>query len=256
MDPSLDPSLGQSYTSKSQQARVITETWVRANLYCLDCNEDRIAGTRPGRPVVDFRCQNCARHYQLKSQRRPFRNRVLDAAWDPMASAVRAGRAPNFLFLHYNPRDWMVETFFGVPGHFMTLSAIEKRPPLASTARRAGWVGCNILLNRLPSDAKVYLLRDREEIPPDEVRSRWRRFAFVRDASHESRGWTVDVLARVRGLNQKMFTLADIYRSEDDLASLHPRNRNVRAKIRQQLQLLRDQGIIKFLGRGNYLLRD
>jgi type II restriction enzyme len=150
----------------------------------------------------------------------------------------------------------MVETFFGVPGHFVTLSSIEKRPPLAPTARRAGWVGCNILLNRLPSDAKIYLLRDREEIPPAEVRERWRRFEFLRDASHESRGWTADVLARVRRLNQKMFTLDDVYRFEDNLASLHPRNRHVRAKIRQQLQLLRDQGIIKFLGRGNYLLVD
>ncbi len=248
--------MGQSYRSKSQQARVVTEAWVRDNLYCLGCNEDRIAGTRPGRSVVDFRCQNCTRHYQLKSQRRPFRNRVLDAAWDPMASSVRAGRAPNFLFLHYNPRDWMVEAFFGVPGHFMTLSAIEKRPPLASTARRAGWIGCNILLNRLPSDAKVYLLRDREEIPSAEVRERWQRFAFLRDFSHESRGWTADVLAYVGRLNQKRFTLDDVYRFEDDLASLHPRNRHVRAKIRQQLQLLRDQGIIRFLGRGNYLLRD
>ncbi len=248
--------MGQSYQSKSQQARVITEAWVRNNLYCLDCNEDRIAGTRPGRSVVDFRCQNCARHYQLKSQGRPFRNRVLDAAWDPMASAVRAGRAPNFLFLHYNPRDWMVETFFGVPGHFVTLSALEKRPPLASTARRAGWVGCNILLNRLPSDAKVYFVRDRKEIPTAEVRERWRRFAFLRDASHESRGWTADVLACVRRLNRKIFTLDDVYRFENDLGSLHPRNRHVKAKIRQQLQVLRAQGIIKFLGRGNYLLVD
>lgn len=99
-------------------------------------------------------------------------------------------------------------------------------------------------------------MRDREEIPPDEVRSRWRRFAFLRDASHESRGWTADVLACVRRLNQEMFTLDDVYASEDDLASLHPRNRHVRAKIRQQLQLLRDQGIIKFLGRGNYFLVD
>ncbi len=256
MDPSLDPSLGQSYRSKSQQARVVTEAWVRDNLYCLDCNEDRIAETRPGRSVVDFRCQSCARHYQLKSQRRPFRNRVLDAAWDPMASAVRAGRAPNFLFLHYNPRDWMVETFFGVPGHFVTLSAIEKRPPLASTARRAGWVGCNILLNRLPSDAKVYLMRDREEIPPHEVRERWRRFAFLRDASHESRGWTADVLAYVRRLKQKMFTLGDMYRFEDELSKLHLDNRHIKAKIRQQLQALRDRGVIKFLGGGNYLTVD
>ncbi len=133
---------------------------------------------------------------------------------------------------------------------------VRGRPPLGSKACRAGWVGCNILLDRLPSDAKVYLLLDREETPPAEVRARWRRFEFLQDGSHESRGWTADVLACEGRLNQKMFTLEDVYGFEDDLASLHPRNRHVRAKIRQQLQVLRDQGIIKFLGRGNYLLED
>lgn len=173
-----------------------------------------------------------------------------------MASAVKAGRAPNFLFLHYDPRDWMVESFFGVPGHFMTLSAIERRRPLPSTARRAGWIGCNILLGRLPSDAKVYLVRDREEISPREVRKRWRRFEFLKAITHESRGWTADVLACVRRLDQRMFSLEDIYRFEDELSKLHPRNRHVKAKVRQQLQVLRDRGIVKFLGGGNYVTLD
>lgn len=48
------------------------------------------------------------------------------------------------------------------------------------------------------------------------------------------------------------FTLADVYRYEDELARLHPRNRHVRDKIRQQLQVLRDLGIVEFLGGGRY----
>jgi type II restriction enzyme len=33
---------------------------------------------------------------------------------------------------------------------------------------------------------------------------------------------------------------------------LHPENRHVRDKLRQQLQVLRDLGLIEFLGRGRY----
>jgi type II restriction enzyme len=33
---------------------------------------------------------------------------------------------------------------------------------------------------------------------------------------------------------------------------LHPQNRNIEAKIRQQLQMLRDHGLIEFLGNGRY----
>ncbi len=171
-----------------------------------------------------------------------------------MASAVKAGRAPDLLLLHYDPGDWMVESLFGVPGHFLTLSAIEKRRPLPPTAQRAGWVGCNILFSRLPEDAKVFLVRDREEVPQEEVRAKWRRFDFLKRATHDSRGWTADVLACVRTLNQKMFTLDEVYRFEDELARQHPRNRHVKPKIRQQLQVLRDHSIVKFLGQGNYLL--
>ncbi|MCC7268444.1 MAG: hypothetical protein IT546_14060, partial [Caulobacteraceae bacterium] len=50
--------------------------------------------------------------------------------------------------------------------------------------------------------------------------------------------------------------LADVYAFEDRLARLYPGNRNVRPKIRQQLQVLRDQGYLDFVGRGLYRLRD
>jgi type II restriction enzyme len=61
-----------------------------------------------------------------------------------------------------------------------------------------------------------------------------------------------DVLACVRELRQETFTLADAYSSEDRLARLHPQNRNIRPKIRQQLQVLRDHGVLEFLGHGRY----
>jgi type II restriction enzyme len=56
----------------------------------------------------------------------------------------------------------------------------------------------------------------------------------------------------VRGIGQREFTLAQVYAHEAALARLHPQNRNIRPKIRQQLQILRDLGLIEFLGRGTY----
>ena len=44
------------------------------------------------------------------------------------------------------------------------------------------------------------------------------------------------------------------YALEDNLSRLHPANRHVRDKIRQQLQILRDLGLLEFLG-GGYRLR-
>jgi type II restriction enzyme len=39
---------------------------------------------------------------------------------------------------------------------------------------------------------------------------------------------------------------------EGELAAKHPENHNIRAKIRQQLQVFRDLGFIEFLGSGEY----
>jgi type II restriction enzyme len=51
------------------------------------------------------------------------------------------------------------------------------------------------------------------------------------------------------------FSLSDVYNFESKLAELHRKNHNVKAKIRQQLQFLRDKKLIEFLGDGNYRKR-
>jgi type II restriction enzyme len=65
----------------------------------------------------------------------------------------------------------------------------------------------------------------------------------------------VDVLNAIRRLGKPRFSLEDLYDLEPELQSAHPHNRNVRPKIRQQLQVLRDLSLIEFTGRGTYRLR-
>ena len=77
---------------------------------------------------------------------------------------------------------------------------------------------------------------------------------FLREQSVHSRGWLADVLACVRRLDET-FTLSDVYASESQLTELHPKNKHIRPKIRQQLQVLRDHCIVEFLGRGTYSVR-
>ena len=50
----------------------------------------------------------------------------------------------------------------------------------------------------------------------------------------------------------KEFKLKDIYKYEKYFRELHPTNNNIQAKVRQQLQILRDNKIIKFKERGIY----
>lgn len=66
------------------------------------------------------------------------------------------------------------------------------------------------------------------------------------------RGWILDVLNCVNKIKSETFTLQEIYSYADFLKEKHFENKNIEAKIRQQLQFLRNKGFIEFLGRGKY----
>jgi len=65
-------------------------------------------------------------------------------------------------------------------------------------------------------------------------------------------GWRLDTFSVVSKIPANIFKLEQVYACKQDLQELHPENRNVEAKIRQQLQELRDLGLIEFLGGGVY----
>ncbi|MDR3209998.1 MAG: hypothetical protein LBT36_05190 [Oscillospiraceae bacterium] len=64
--------------------------------------------------------------------------------------------------------------------------------------------------------------------------------------------WLSDVLDCINELPNLTFTLNDMYLYERRLQETHPENYNVKAKIRQQLQFLRDDNKLIFLGNGVY----
>jgi type II restriction enzyme len=179
----------------------------------------------------------------------------VDAGYKQMCRAIREDRTPNLLVLHYDFRAWQVSNLVLIPRFAFSYAAIEKRPPLRASARRAGWVGCNILLNRIPADARVALIEDGEPADRAQVRRRYKHVKPLAAMDPHERGWTLDALNALRSLRKRSFTLAEAYSLEDELGRLHPANRHIRDKIRQQLQILRDAGLLDFLGRGEYRLR-
>lgn len=64
--------------------------------------------------------------------------------------------------------------------------------------------------------------------------------------------WEKDVFGCLLKLDSDVFNLREVYYFEKNLSRLHPKNRNVKAKIRQQLQYLRDIGLIEFTKPGIY----
>jgi type II restriction enzyme len=234
---------------------VLTEEWGSRELYCPSCDSDRLSSSRANTPAIDFECPRCSQLFQLKSQKNWNPRKLVDAGYDAMIRSIRAGRVPNLLVLQYSS-DWFVRNLLLIPGVFFAESAIEKRKALAVGARRAGWVGCNILLSQIAADGKIAMVSDGSPVAKQKVRTEFSRTRKLAEVPPAVRGWTLDVLSVVRRLGKNHFTLGDIYDFEAELQTAHPLNRNVRPKIRQQLQVLRNLGLLEFATRGTYRIRE
>lgn len=244
-----------AYTSGSQSARVWTETWVRSRAYCPHCGHAKIEPFPNNSPLADFFCAACNEEFELKSQKGRFGKKVSDGAFKTKCERLAASNNPNLFLMNYDLKALRVVNLLIVPKHFFVRDIIEERKPLAPTARRAGWIGSNILLSRVPESGKIHIVKDGVVRPKDDVLAEWQRTLFLRDESLNARGWLLDVMRCVESLGKQDFTLDEMYRFERRLSELYPGNQNVKPKIRQQLQYLRDRGFIEFVSRGNYRLR-
>lgn len=240
------------YESGSQRARFWTEEWAGRELYCLNCGAERLRQLPNNTPVGDLACDVCAEQYELKSQAKKIGERVPDGAYRTMIERLGAGNNPSLMLLSYDLARQAVTNVAVVPKHFFVPEIIEERPPLKATARRAGWVGCNILLGKVPEAGRIYVVRNGAVLPKDAVLETWSKTAFLQGMKLESRGWLLDVLKCVEAIGLAEFELSDVYAFEARLQQLYPGNQHVREKMRQQLQVLRDRGFIEFLGRGRY----
>jgi type II restriction enzyme len=245
--------LASKYQAGPQIARVLSEDWCSRELYCPACDSDRLSGSKPNNPAVDFQCAKCQQLFQLKSLRNWNPRKVVDAGYEAMLRAIRADRTPNLLLLQYSS-TWLIQNLLLVPRMFFSESIIEKRNPLGPDARRAGWIGCNILVGEIPADGKIVMISAGVPIRKETVRNEFSRVRQLAELPPSFRGWTLDVLRAIRRLGKGNFSLQEIYEFESELKTLHPKNENVRPKIRQQLQVLRDLGLIRFSGNGHYLL--
>jgi type II restriction enzyme len=166
-------------------------------------------------------------------------------------SRIESGSVPTLMLLERNEK-WQIQGLTAIHHMFLRPDVIERRKPLSPGARRAGWVGCNIRLDLMAPDAQIQVVHLRELLSQELVRDRFRKFGRLKSIPVSSRGWATLTLRIVRSLNRSEFTLREFYEKERLFAASYPGNNNIRAKMRQQLQVLRDLGFLQFCGGGAY----
>ena len=255
MEHSLKNKNINKYKSFSQKIRILTEGWVGDQIYCPNCGSIKIDKYKNNKPVADFYCKKCLEDFELKSKKGKFGKIIPAGAYSKMIERINSSTKPNFFFMGYL-ESLTVNDFFVIPKHFFISEIIERRKPLKDTARRAGWVGSNILFSKIPKAGHIFYIENGVEISKVKVLEKWKKTVFLKKIKKaETRGWILDIMNCIDYLNKKEFSLQDIYNFESDLKIIHPENKHIKDKIRQQLQLLRDKGYLNFIGRGRYQLK-
>jgi type II restriction enzyme len=251
MDLSLNTNLAVGYKSASQIARRLTEHWVLHQAYCPVCGAAHLDEFENNRPVADFHCVSCTAEFELKSKSGELNHTVPDGAYSTMIERIESRNNPHFFFLNYT-KDWTVKDFLLVPNYFFTAEMIFKRKPLPETAKRAGWVGCDINIGQVPNRGRIFIIQNAQVLPKASVTHQMKQSDFIKGKSIASRGWLLDTMRCIDRIKKPHFKLDELYQFEAELRLKYPNNQHIKDKIRQQLQLLRDQGLIEFVARGVY----
>jgi len=244
----FDTHLKSLYKKETQQIRAMSENWVYHHMYCPNCGNDFLMRSVNNSPVMDFQCKKCDETYELKSTNDEFDKKILGGAYSKMIQQIRTNMRPNLLLLQYD-ETYKVNKMIIVPKFFIIPDIIEKRSPLSQNARRPGWVGCYILYNNIPNQGKLPIISDGKMIDRANVIADYQKLQKLRIKSLSARGWLIDTLRCINMIDSESdaFTLKEIYNYSDILKKKYPNNNNIEAKIRQQLQFLRDRGFVEFI---------
>ncbi|HIG94424.1 MAG: Type II site-specific deoxyribonuclease [archaeon GW2011_AR13] len=241
----------QNYKRSSQITRVLTEDWFNREMYCPCCLNEKVKNFPNNQKGSDFFCEKCKNEFQLKASKKEFKNKIIDGDYKTMINIISTNNSPNFFLMNYQNNDWVVKNLILIPKFFINTSMIERKNISYPKGRTNGWVGCNFLLKRLPNEGRINLIQNEKIIDKFKVNAIWKKMFFMNSKRPEFKGWTSDVLKCIEELDYN-FELKDIYKYENYLRELHPNNHNIQAKIRQQLQILRDNKILNFTGEGKY----
>lgn len=247
----FDTNLAQCYHSSAQKARVLTEAWLKNNMYCPSCGNESFSKFENNSPVADVYCSNCLEEYELKSKiGQTMGNSISDGAYHTMLERIHSSTNPNFFFLSYCKREFKVQELILIPKHFFTADIIIPRKK--GLKNRPNYIMCSIDTKTLPESAKIQIISQQKPIEKSIIIKQWKQHLFIRQYSTEHKGWLFAIMQCLDRIPSQDFSLKDVYFFETELSKLFPNNHNIKAKIRQQLQILRNQGIIEFSRRGYY----
>ena len=83
----FNANLAEGDHSNSQKIRVMSESWVNDNVYCVECG-NKLTHFENNRPVGDFYCAKCKEEFELKCNKSKLGAKIIDGAYGTMIRKI------------------------------------------------------------------------------------------------------------------------------------------------------------------------
>ena len=238
----------KNVNAQKQVIKVLTETWTANNIFCPVC-WSALDNHKTDKPINDLFCIDCSNDFELKASKWKFTKKLAAGSYQKAIDSIEA--KPMHLFVLKYSDDFTITNFLVIPKYFFTKQVIIKRPNALKS--RPNYFMSDIDFSSIPESWKIHYINNWTYKTRTEILKEWQRVRFLDKEKQESKWWIFDIMKCIEKLEKDEFVLQEIYAFESDLKILHPENKNIKAKIRQQLQFLRDKWYLEFLEkRGNY----
>ena len=231
---------------------MLTEFWTANNIFCPIC-WSALVQHKIDKPVNDLFCRDCKADFELKSSKGNLWKTIPWWAYDIMMKEM--ANNPMHLFILKYAKDYTIKNFLVVPKYFFIPEIIQKRN--TSKVKQKNWkirlwTWWNILFDKIPESWKIHYISNWTYKTRTEILKEWEKVKFLEKEKSSSKGWIFDIMICIEKLNKREFTLQDIYAFENELKLKHPKNNNIKPKIRQQLQFLRNKKYLEFIEKWKY----
>lgn len=118
MNLNFDETLGEKYKSKTQKIRIMSENWVKENMFCPCCGNPHIVKLKNNEPVADMKCYNCCEIFELKSKQGKIGKKINDGVYSTMIKRITSITNPELLIMQYSS-NYIVTDLILVPKFFL-----------------------------------------------------------------------------------------------------------------------------------------
>lgn len=249
MNLMINNDFSKNYASNSQKSKNITEPWILENFPCPFC-KSKLKQYPANNKCSDYYCEKCDEDFELKSIKGKFsKKKITGSEYFSTIEKINT-KKPNWILLERN--DIQVTGLTLIPNYFFYNDMIEKRNELSSKAQRAGWTGCLIRVDMIPSFAKIQFVKNGVEVSEKIIKYKLSMINRFKNIDTEKKDWKLILMYLIDRIPDTIFSLNELYSNIDEFKLSHPNNNFIKENIRHTLQLLRDEGYVKFLDSEGY----